>query len=1038
MSFAGTTYEALDERRTRSLLDDEEGLLSPYIAARLGINKERRKLSASSSYFPDQNTNLTLHEYLLKQYGDGCGYGTSSCFCTTLRSQDDIWSEEVSVNLTQSKINATAIADCESLRNLYFPYSKLTGTIPSELGSLPELTEVLLRGNELTGPIPVELADLGSETIFGWKWMILLDLAHNRLTGTIPSEFSDVNASFMDISNNLLHGNITRPCRPTRFCFFGLCVPSSVSLQNNRLCRVVSGFLDIPDKHMNYDDAGFVTIGAQHPADSTNGILELEEGAFRGIRRLDRILLTGSRITTLPPNLFNGYVGNNSALINLRNLGIETISSYAFNNTQNLSIDLRANFVTRVSPQAFPEGAFIGSTCADFLQWTVVIENYRAESFVGVTQSFNCSSFVDEISQNVCILGFTCLESSVGIPGSAGVSAAEACCELGGGHVFGRSFMMDASSPVFCRPSSETSDTIRCTCSSETAKFDLERESCVEICGSGMFWNATYEDSVDAFPTTLDVDTGACIMCPVGSIRPEDANDPFPDACTPCARGTFAGDLGQSTCKECEANTFSIDGASECEPCAYGRTSNAGDPQCNVCGTLYIGSNRCNTPILGLAIVAFAILVVSTFLCFVARARRKRRQLQASLNAQNELVKATADDLDLMSAGWRVREDEVHFDALIAKGGYGEVWKGVLRGTYTVAIKKMYPESNDADVDLEKNQEIRFLQRARHPRLVMFLGCGRCSRTERDDASIFVVLEYCDRGDLTHFLYEGHDASTRVPTWSERVGLLCDVAEGMEYLHLIHGSIHRDLKSDNVLLSSERGSLRAKVADFGLSKFMSTLNASDAKETAATKRGGRVDGRGTPRSSTMTSGVGTPVYMAPEICRTAKVNVAARYGNEVDVYAFGVILWETMHRKVPWGNFKFSHEILDNVEKGKRPPIDRDLLYTSPEDYVKLMKTCWSQDPSDRPQFDSIHEVMNEIRGRLYRQSSKLRAMAASAKPRPASAKPRPASAKPRPASAKPRPRPPRPAPPPKKRLDNARWRKLGDVRVEMETLSEM
>ena len=60
---------------------------------------------------------------------------------------------------------------------------------------------------------------------------------------------------------------------------------------------------------------------------------------------------------------------------------------------------------------------------------------------------------------------------------------------------------------------------------------------------------------------------------------------------------------------------------------------------------------------------------------------------------------------------------------------------------------------------------------------------------------------------------------THIP-WSLRVRLLADVADGMCYLHGVHNSVHRDLKSSNVLLTEENGTLRAKVADFGLARLM--------------------------------------------------------------------------------------------------------------------------------------------------------------------------------------------------------------------------
>ena len=154
----------------------------------------------------------------------------------------------------------------------------------------------------------------------------------------------------------------------------------------------------------------------------------------------------------------------------------------------------------------------------------------------------------------------------------------------------------------------------------------------------------------------------------------------------------------------------------------------------------------------------------------------------------------------------------------------GEVWSGVLNGTLRVAVKKMF---NSTELDTSEDSEISFLQRARHPKLVMFIGCGRM-----DDGNIFLVLEFMNSGDLQGLLW-GNDGSL---LWTTRLSLLKDVAEGMSYLHETHHSIHRDLKSPNILLAKVPNSslpFVAKVADFGLSKILSTIAKNEKEETRA-------------------------------------------------------------------------------------------------------------------------------------------------------------------------------------------------------------
>ena len=126
-----------------------------------------------------------------------------------------------------------------------------------------------------------------------------------------------------------------------------------------------------------------------------------------------------------------------------------------------------------------------------------------------------------------------------------------------------------------------------------------------------------------------------------------------------------------------------------------------------------------------------------------------------------------------------------------------------------VAIKEMFFSD---EISLVDESEIKFLQRVRHRRLVLFLGCGRT-----DEGYIFTVLELMNGGSFDTLLWEG------VPehcSWKKRLQILADSAEGMSFLHAVIGSVHRDLKSPNILLDQEKGVTRAKIADFGLARLV--------------------------------------------------------------------------------------------------------------------------------------------------------------------------------------------------------------------------
>ncbi|XVF50680.1 hypothetical protein PTKIN_Ptkin04bG0121500 [Pterospermum kingtungense] len=88
-----------------------------------------------------------------------------------------------------------------SLYVLQLCYNQLTGSIPSQLGSLKKLNVLALQSNQLTGAIPASLGDLGT--------LMRLDLSFNRLFGSIPTKLADAPLlEVLDIRNNSLSGNV--------------------------------------------------------------------------------------------------------------------------------------------------------------------------------------------------------------------------------------------------------------------------------------------------------------------------------------------------------------------------------------------------------------------------------------------------------------------------------------------------------------------------------------------------------------------------------------------------------------------------------------------------------------------------------------------------------------------------------------------------------------------------------------------------------------------------------------------------------------
>ena len=280
---------------------------------------------------------------------------------------------------------------------------------------------------------------------------------------------------------------------------------------------------------------------------------------------------------------------------------------------------------------------------------------------------------------------------------------------------------------------------------------------------------------------------------------------------------------------------------STCVSCPSGKSSNSRASTCETCDFLYKLSSHCDFPILGIVLgISIALLVAILYVLF-QRYRKKHmrveRNLRYDLHRTKQLCKAKQTDIRLLTNAWKLNSSQIKIHTKLASGAYGEVWKGSLRDRWIVAVKKMHEshkrvgrrhsslaKSSSSAGRVFKDDEVRFLMRTRHERLVMFLGCG----VDENGVS-FVAMECMDGGSLDRALWRSSSNFANM-SWLQRIQILLDVVGGLAYLHLMHKSIHQDLKSPNVLLeidrhsvdhhdSSEQGggetsSFRAKLGDF--------------------------------------------------------------------------------------------------------------------------------------------------------------------------------------------------------------------------------
>ncbi|KAI6678689.1 hypothetical protein NL676_039485 [Syzygium grande] len=163
-----------------------------------------------------------------------------------------------------------------------------------------------------------------------------------------------------------------------------------------------------------------------------------------------------------------------------------------------------------------------------------------------------------------------------------------------------------------------------------------------------------------------------------------------------------------------------------------------------------------------------------------------------------------------------------NFRRVIGEGGFGKVYLGTLENGTVVAVKMLSKSSKQGYKKFQA--EAQLLMIVHHGNLVSLFGY--CD----DSRHMALIYEYMANGNLRQHLsgkvkMQPPEDHPKVLTWSKRIQIAVDVAQGLDYLH--NGCkppiIHRDLKTTNILLNED---FRAKIADFGLSRAFATENDS--------------------------------------------------------------------------------------------------------------------------------------------------------------------------------------------------------------------
>ncbi|RAL37011.1 hypothetical protein DM860_003933 [Cuscuta australis] len=325
-----------------------------------------------------------------------------------------------------------------------------------------------------------------------------------------------------------------------------------------------------------------------------------------------------------------------------------------------------------------------------------------------------------------------------------------------------------------------------------------------------------------------------------------------------------------------------------------------------------------------------AVCLVGLALASILVHRRRRRRAVIELSKYSEEPSSVLNSKTGYLIPFKaVQEATDNFceEMIIGIGGFGKVYKGMLKDGTKVAVKRGNRHSNQGLSEFMT--EIEMLSKFRHRHLVSLIGyCNEMNE-------MIIIYEYMANGALKNHLYGSEHLLPKL-NWRQRLEICIGSARGLHYLHT--GSekaiIHRDVKSANILLDEN---LMAKVADFGLSK----------------------DGPEMDQTHVSTAVKGSFGYLDPEYLTRQQLT------EKSDVYSFGVVMLEILSGRpvidpsrpketanlIEWAMKEMKRGELETILD---PHIKEGLKMESLQKFAETVEKCLAECGPDRPTMGEV------------------------------------------------------------------------------------
>ncbi|XP_074469038.1 atrial natriuretic peptide receptor 1 [Sebastes fasciatus] len=327
-------------------------------------------------------------------------------------------------------------------------------------------------------------------------------------------------------------------------------------------------------------------------------------------------------------------------------------------------------------------------------------------------------------------------------------------------------------------------------------------------------------------------------------------------------------------------------------------------------------------------VICFVFVIIVTVTVFIYR----KLKLESELAAQ--LWRVSWDDVQMSNLDKVLRRACSRLTMSLKGSTCGSLM--TMEGNFQIYTKTGYYKGNLAAIKYINKKRIELTRKVlfelKHMRDVQNEHLTRFIGACIDAPNMCIITEYCPRGSLQDLM----ESDSITLDWMFRYSLINDIVKGMLFLHNSVIVSHGNLKSSNCVVDSR---FVLKITDYGLESLRTSSCHEDTHAHYARQ-----------------------LWTSPELLRTECPPPCGT--QKGDVYSFSIILQEVALLR---GVFYLDalnltpKEIVQAVVHGDAPPLRPWLcVHSHSEELGVLMQRCWSEEPGDRPDFNTVKILLRK------------------------------------------------------------------------------